>query len=122
MDDDLRRLLGVGAVVGDEFDLDLVSGVAQLSAAAQSAARALGVGVLIEVPGGRARFRFVNALMQRYLYRERVAGANGAAPPGGHRDGGPSGTGQAPSPRSHGTGSRRSTPSSRRVCALDPGG
>jgi DNA-binding SARP family transcriptional activator len=69
MDDDVRRLLGVGAVVGDEFDLDLVSGVAQLPAAAEPAARAVRAGVLIEVPGGPARFRFVNALMQRYLYR-----------------------------------------------------
>ena len=70
MDEDVRRLLDVGAVVGDEFDLDLVSQVAELSAAAESAARAVRSGVLIEVPGGPARFRFVNALMQRYLYRE----------------------------------------------------
>ncbi|HEV7174723.1 MAG TPA: BTAD domain-containing putative transcriptional regulator [Solirubrobacteraceae bacterium] len=70
MDEAVRGLLDVGAVVGDEFDLDLVSQVAQLSAAAESAARAVRSGVLIEVPGGPARFRFVNALMQRYLYRE----------------------------------------------------
>ena len=70
MDDDVRRLLGVGAVVGDEFDLDLVSDIAELSAGAEAAAQAVEGGVLIEVPGRRARLRFVNALMQRYLYRD----------------------------------------------------
>jgi hypothetical protein len=63
-------LLSVGAVVGDEFELDLVSEVVELDAAVEVAARAVAAGVVIEVPGAAARFRFVNALMQRYLYRE----------------------------------------------------
>ena len=57
-------------MVGNEFDLDLVSDIAELSAGAEAAAQAVDGGVLIEVPGGRTRLRFVNALMQRYLYRE----------------------------------------------------
>jgi tetratricopeptide (TPR) repeat protein len=70
VDDDLRRLLDVGAVVGGEFSLDLVSGVAQVPNAAGAATRAVQGGVLIEVPGGPARYRFAHALMQRYVYRE----------------------------------------------------
>jgi DNA-binding SARP family transcriptional activator len=70
MDDDVRRVLDVGAVVGDEFDLDLVSGVAQVPDPAQAATRAVQGGVLIEVPGGLAGYRFAHALMQRYVYRE----------------------------------------------------
>ena len=72
MDDDVRRLLDVGAVVGDEFDLDLVSAVAQVPNQAESAARAVRGGVLIEVPGGPARYRFAHALMQRFVYRDMV--------------------------------------------------
>jgi DNA-binding SARP family transcriptional activator len=69
MDDDVRRLLEVGAVVGDEFDLDLVSNVSQLRAPGEAASRAVGTGALVEVPGRRGRYRFVHALMRRYVYR-----------------------------------------------------
>ena len=69
MDDDVRRLLEVGAVVGDEFDLDLVSNVSQLRAPGVAASRAVGTGALVEVPGRRGRYRFVHALMRRYVYR-----------------------------------------------------
>ena len=70
MDDEVRRLVGVAAVAGNEFDLDLVSPVARVSNAADAAALAVHGGVLIEVPGGPDRYRFAHALMQRYVYRE----------------------------------------------------
>ena len=70
MDDEVRRLVGVAAVAGNEFDLDLVSPVARVSNTAHAAARAVHGGVLIEVPGGPDRYRFAHALMQRYVYRE----------------------------------------------------
>jgi DNA-binding SARP family transcriptional activator len=66
----VRRCLGVAAVVGEEFDLDLVSAVADAETAPGSLQLAVHGAVLIEVPGRTARFRFAHALMQRYLYRE----------------------------------------------------
>lgn len=70
MNEDVRRCLGVAAVLGEEFDLDLVSEVADAESASDAVRHAVEEGVLIEVPGRRARFRFAHTLMQRYLYRE----------------------------------------------------
>jgi DNA-binding SARP family transcriptional activator len=70
MHDDVRHWLGVAAVVGEEFDLDLVSEVADVGTAPDGIERAVAGAVLIEVPGQPARLRFAHALMQRYLYRE----------------------------------------------------
>jgi DNA-binding SARP family transcriptional activator len=70
MRDDVQRCLGVAAVVGEEFELELVSEVAEAPAAADAVELAVQDGVLIEVPGRPVRFRFAHALMHRYLYRE----------------------------------------------------
>ena len=68
MPDDVRRCLGVAAVLGEEFDLDLVSEIADVSSARDAVELAVESAVLLEVPGRPARFRFAHALMQRYLY------------------------------------------------------
>ena len=70
IDEGVRRCLGVAAVVGEEFDLELVSEVADTKSAADAFRLAVEEAVLIEVAGQRGRFRFAHALMQRYLYRE----------------------------------------------------
>jgi DNA-binding SARP family transcriptional activator len=70
MRDDVRHCLGVAAVVGQEFDLDLVSAVADAESAPDALELAVEDGVLLEVPGRPARFRFAHALMQRYVYNE----------------------------------------------------
>jgi tetratricopeptide (TPR) repeat protein len=70
MGDDVRRCLQVAAVVGDEFDLDVVSQVADCPSAAAALDLAVDGAVLLEVPDRPARFRFAHALMQRYLYGE----------------------------------------------------
>jgi DNA-binding SARP family transcriptional activator len=68
--DDVPRCLEVAAVVGEEFDLGLVSAVADVESAAAAVKLAVEDALLIEVPGRPARYRFAHALMQRYLYRE----------------------------------------------------
>jgi DNA-binding SARP family transcriptional activator len=70
MPDDVRRCLGVAAVVGEEFELALVSEVADADTAIDAVRAAVQGAVLIEIPGRPTRFRFAHALMQRYLYRE----------------------------------------------------
>ena len=70
LDDDVRRCLGVAAVLGEAFELDLLRDVAEDESTAAALQRAVEVGVLVEIPGRPARFRFVHALMQRYLYRQ----------------------------------------------------
>jgi DNA-binding SARP family transcriptional activator len=69
MDERVRRCLQVAAVIGNEFDLDLVSELAG-SPAADALDVAVENAVLIEVPRRVARFRFTHTLMQRYLYTE----------------------------------------------------
>jgi DNA-binding SARP family transcriptional activator len=66
----VQRCLSVAAVVGEEFDLELVSEVADCKSPADAVDEAVRGAVLIEVPGPSARFRFAHGLMQRYLYRE----------------------------------------------------
>ena len=70
MGEDVQRCLPVAAVVGEEFDVDLVSEVADCDAPADAVDEAVRGAVLIEVPAPSARFRFAHALMQRYLYCE----------------------------------------------------
>ncbi len=69
----VQRCLPVAAVVGEEFDVGLVSEVADCDSPADAVDEAVGGAVLIEVPGPSARFRFAHALMQRYLYGELTA-------------------------------------------------
>jgi DNA-binding SARP family transcriptional activator len=73
MGDDVRSCLQVAAVVGEEFDLDLVAELADLPPPATAGGaidRAVGRSVLLEVAERPGRFRFVHVLMQRYLYRD----------------------------------------------------
>jgi DNA-binding SARP family transcriptional activator len=67
---DVRRCLDVAAVIGEEFDPDLVSELVDAEPAHLSLAAAVDAGVLIRLPGRPARFRFAHTLMQRYLYRQ----------------------------------------------------
>ena len=66
----VQRCLPVAAVVGEEFDVDLVSDVADCDSPADAVDEAVRGAVLIEVPAPSARFRFAHTLMQRYLYGE----------------------------------------------------
>ena len=72
MGDDVRRCLRAAAVIGEEFDLDLVAELAELPPGTAADALDLAVrrSVLLEVPARPGQFRFVHVLMQRYLYRE----------------------------------------------------
>ena len=68
--DNVRRCLGVAAVIGEQFELDVVSRIAGTESSLEAMEVGVEGGVLIEVPGHAASFRFAHALMQRYLYRE----------------------------------------------------
>jgi DNA-binding SARP family transcriptional activator len=70
MGEDAKRCLRVAAVFGEEFDLELISQIADADSSADALEQAVKGAVLVEVPGEPARFRFAHALMQRYLYRE----------------------------------------------------
>src|SRR5262249_39541602 len=70
MGDDVRECLRVGAVLGEEFDMDLVAELADCVSVAGPLDLAVDRAALLEVPGRPGRFRFVHALLQRYLYRE----------------------------------------------------
>ncbi len=70
MPERVRACLDVAAVVGPEFDLELVSRVAGGETAPAAIETAVKGGVLIELPGRPTRLRFAHALMQRYLYRQ----------------------------------------------------
>ena len=70
MGEDVRSSLRVAAVLGEEFDVDLVAELADSVPVSDALDRAVERGVLLEVPGRPGRFRFVHTLMQRYLYRE----------------------------------------------------
>jgi DNA-binding SARP family transcriptional activator len=70
MGEAVQRCLHVAAVVGEEFDLDLVSAIADGGSPADALDEAVGGAVLVEVPGSSVRLRFAHALMQRYLYGE----------------------------------------------------
>jgi hypothetical protein len=68
--DDVGQYLGVAAVAGVEFGLELVSEVEGVLAERDWIGSAVQSGIVIELPGQPDRFRFVHALMQRYLLRE----------------------------------------------------
>jgi DNA-binding SARP family transcriptional activator/tetratricopeptide (TPR) repeat protein len=67
--DDTRRCLGVAAVVGEQFNIELVSEIAGAESTLAAVEFAVAGGVLIEVPGRAAGLRFAHALVQRYLYQ-----------------------------------------------------
>ncbi len=70
VDDDTRRCLGVAAVIGEEFDLDLVTEIADVSSPLDAVESAVRDTILSQMPGRPARYRFAHQLMQRYLYAE----------------------------------------------------
>jgi DNA-binding SARP family transcriptional activator len=67
---DTRRCLGVAAVIGEEFDFDLVTDIVDVSSPLDAVEIAVRDAILIRVPGRPARYRFAHQLMQRYLYGE----------------------------------------------------
>lgn len=67
--DDVRRCLGVAAVIGDVFDLKMLAEVAGGDWVAAAVQTGLDDALLLENPGRPASFRFAHALMQRYIYR-----------------------------------------------------
>jgi hypothetical protein len=66
--EDARRCLRVAAVIGNEFDVHLVSALAVGFSAPDALEQAVDAGLLLEMPGAPARLQFSHALMQRYLY------------------------------------------------------
>jgi DNA-binding SARP family transcriptional activator len=68
--EDVLRCLRVAAVIGYEFDLELVSELAGVAAPAVAVDAAVDASVVGLVPGHAARFRFAHSLMQRVLYRD----------------------------------------------------
>jgi hypothetical protein len=70
MGESARSCLGIAAVLGEEFDLDLVAEVAGSPSALDALDLGVRRAVLLEVPERPGRFRFVHTLMQRYLYRD----------------------------------------------------
>jgi DNA-binding SARP family transcriptional activator len=70
VDDDTRRCLGAAAVIGEEFDLELVTEIVDVSSPLDAVESAVKDTILIQMPGRPARYRFAHQLMQRYLYGE----------------------------------------------------
>jgi DNA-binding SARP family transcriptional activator len=70
VDDDTRRCLAAAAVIGEEFDLELVTEVVDVSSPLDAVETAVRDTILIQMPGRPARYRFAHQLMQRYLYGE----------------------------------------------------
>lgn len=68
--EDLETVLGVASVIGREFDLTLVARAAELSPSATAGilARAVGGGLVQEVPGVPGRHAFAHALVRRSLH------------------------------------------------------
>lgn len=66
--EDVTACLTAAAVIGNEFDLDLLTAVAQDDGVPEAIDRAVAGALVVEV--GAARFRFAHALVQRYLYSE----------------------------------------------------
>ncbi len=80
---DVGRCLGVAAVIGAEFDLDLVARVCEVVDAAEALDAAVADALLLEVPGRPTHFRFTHALMERYLYGELGPARRADAAPAG---------------------------------------
>ena len=70
VDADTRRCLGPAAVIGEEFDFDLVTEIVDVSSPLDAVETAVRDTILIQMPGRPARYRFAHQLMQRYLYGE----------------------------------------------------
>ena len=70
VDDDTRRCLGAAAVIGEEFDLDLVMEIVDVSSPLDAVESAVRDTILSQMPGRPGHYRFAHQLMQRYLYRE----------------------------------------------------
>jgi class 3 adenylate cyclase len=70
-----RRVLAVAAVVGREFDTDLLAVVAEVEPAPllDRLEEALVAKALADVPGAPGRFRFAHALIREVLYDELAA-------------------------------------------------
>jgi len=68
VDTDTRRCLGVAAVLGEEFELDLLAEIVDVSSPLDAVETAVRDAILIRMPGQPARYRFVHQLMRRYLY------------------------------------------------------
>lgn len=72
---DTRALLSVGAIIGPEFDRDLLGTIAELDHAAieQGLDEATREGLLMEVAGAAGRSRFSHDLVRETLYDELTA-------------------------------------------------
>jgi DNA-binding SARP family transcriptional activator len=77
IDADVERCLQVGAVFGDEFDINLMSKIGDFGPIGVALDDAVKAGVLIE-GGEPGRFRFAHTLFQRYLYGELGAARRAA--------------------------------------------
>ena len=70
VDSDSRRCLGVAAVLGEEFELDLLAEIVDVGSPLDAVETAVRDAILIRMPGQPARYRFVHQLMRRYLYSD----------------------------------------------------
>jgi tetratricopeptide (TPR) repeat protein len=71
---EVGRCLTAAAVIGYEFDLDLLRAVSDEAGVPEVLDRAIEGALLVEIEG-EPRFRFTHALVQRYLYSELGAAA-----------------------------------------------
>jgi class 3 adenylate cyclase len=73
--DDMRRLLSLASVIGEEFELALLAQVAEMDEdrVLDLVEQATQAGLIAEVEGAVERFRFVHALTQRTLYKDMGA-------------------------------------------------
>ena len=76
LEPETRALLSVGAVVGPEFDGNLLGTIADLEAPSleQGLDEAVREGLLVEVAGAAGRYRFSHDLVRETLYDELSAG------------------------------------------------
>ncbi len=70
--EEVERTLTLAAVIGTNFDLAVLTGVAGLpqTAVVEALEQATGARLVHEVPGSAGRFAFVNALIRDVLYQE----------------------------------------------------
>ncbi len=78
MREPVQQCLRVAAVLGEEFEFELLSELVEDTTVGEALDEAARDEVVIEVPGGAGRYRFSHALMQRYLYRELGASRRAA--------------------------------------------
>ena len=72
---DLERALSMAAVIGRDFDLQLLAALldADELRLVDTLERAIGAGLITEADGQAARYRFVHALIQQTLYQDMSA-------------------------------------------------